>query len=62
MQHETYRADDPPARLMGMGCKRCGEEAQIPILDFKKTGDLDAYFKLVDPFLSDEQRKAAKRK
>ncbi len=41
--HETYRADDIPARLMGRGCRTHGVEIQIPIAEFKATGDLAAF-------------------
>ncbi|MHB8416564.1 MAG: hypothetical protein ACYDCL_00710 [Myxococcales bacterium] len=48
--HETYRADDIPARLLGIGCRTHGLVVQIPIAEFKATGDLETYQAALEPF------------
>ncbi len=50
LSHETYRADDIPKRLLGFACKTDGALVQIPIADFKATGDLETYQATIEPF------------
>jgi hypothetical protein len=47
-QHQTYRCDDPPARMLGRGCRDHGVEVYIRISDFKGTGDMPEYDKLME--------------
>ncbi len=57
LAHETYRADDIAARLLGVGCKTDGAVFQIPIAEFKATGDLEAYQAAIKPFQPAEAKK-----
>lgn len=43
LAHESYRCDRPWDRVMGKGCRTCGEEILISIADFQANGDLEAY-------------------
>jgi hypothetical protein len=43
LEHEGYRCDDPPSRLMGKGCRACGVETVIAIPDFQRSGDLPVF-------------------
>lgn len=49
-QHPTERADQPFQRLMGRRCKQCDIEARISIADFRNTGDVPVYEKLMEEF------------
>jgi hypothetical protein len=49
LDHESYRCDDPEARLMGKGCKACGVEVLISIPHFQANGNLEAYEKEMKP-------------
>jgi hypothetical protein len=51
LEHEGYRCDDPPARLMGKGCRTCGVEALIAIADFQRSGDLAVFEAELKPFV-----------
>jgi hypothetical protein len=57
LAHETYRADDIAGRLLGIGCKTDGAVFQIPIAEFKATGDLEAYQAGIKPFQPEEAKK-----
>lgn len=58
--HRTRRADDILGRNLGQGCEDCGIEVQIPIADFKATGDLEAFTAALEPFQkSPEEKKKA---
>jgi hypothetical protein len=47
-QHPTtYRCDDAAARLLGRGCREHAIEALISIADFKSSGDLPEYERLM---------------
>lgn len=61
LEHEWYRCDKPHDRLMGKGCKTCGEETYISIADFRTNGDLAAYEAALKPFekKKDEGKKAS---
>ena len=48
--HPSHRADLPEEGLLGLGFDDAGVEVQISIADFKKTGDLIEYGKLIDPY------------
>ena len=48
--HATYRADDIPGRLLGLGCTTHGTEFQISISNFKATGDLEAFTAAMEPY------------
>jgi hypothetical protein len=48
--HDVYRCDKPHDRLMGQGCRTCGQETYISIADFRTNGDLEAYEKARKPF------------
>jgi hypothetical protein len=50
LEHESYRADDPAARLLGKGCRTCGVEVVIPIALFRSTGDLEAFERELKPY------------
>ena len=47
---KSYRADLPEQGLLGLGFAEADLEVQISIADFKKTGDLIEYGKLIDPY------------
>lgn len=57
LQHGTYRADDIPGRLLGLGCREHGVECQISIKNFKATGDLAVYEPLAAKWLPEEKKK-----
>ncbi len=57
LMHETYRVDDLPGRLLGLGCKTCGGEWRISIKDFKATGDIAVYEPAAKKFLPEEEKK-----
>jgi hypothetical protein len=57
LAHDTYRADDITGRLLGIGCKTDGAVFQIPIAEFKSTGDLEAYQAALEPFKPPEESK-----
>jgi hypothetical protein len=59
LEHEWYRCDKPHDRLMGKGCKTCGEEAYISIADFRANGDLAAYEEALKPFEKKKDEKKA---
>ncbi|HUB07554.1 MAG TPA: hypothetical protein VMB50_11160 [Myxococcales bacterium] len=61
LTHETYRADDIPKRLLGMGCKTDGTVVQIPIAEFKATGDLETYQATIEPFKKAAEPAAEKK-
>lgn len=46
--HQTVRADDPPAHLIGRACTEHEVAVYIPIAAFKATGDLPEYERLMD--------------
>lgn len=50
LEHDWYRCDKPHDRLMGKGCRTCGEETYISIADFREGGDLPEYEKALEPF------------
>jgi hypothetical protein len=47
-KHETFRCDDPARALLGRGCTEHAVEIYIPIADFKRTGDLPEYERLME--------------
>jgi hypothetical protein len=55
--HESYRADDIAKRLLGVGCKTHDVVVQIPIAEFKATGDLEAYQAAIETFKKPEEKK-----
>jgi hypothetical protein len=57
LAHDTYRADDIAARLLGVGCKTDGVVVQIPIAEFKATGDLEAYQAAIEIYKKPEEPK-----
>lgn len=56
LEHESYRADDPAARLLGKGCRSCGVEVVIPIALFRATGDLEAFERVLKPHVKQPRR------
>ncbi|MHB1843570.1 MAG: hypothetical protein ACYCWW_01880 [Deltaproteobacteria bacterium] len=60
LAHPNERADDIPKRLLGFSCQACGIVIQIPIAEFKATGDLEAYQAAVLPFKPAEPKAAPK--
>lgn len=59
LEHEWYRCDKPHDRLMGKGCRTCGEETFISIADFRSSGDLPEYEKALKPFEKKDEKKSA---
>jgi hypothetical protein len=51
LEHDWYRCDKPHDRLMGKGCRTCGVEHYISIMDFRESGDLEVYDSALKPFL-----------
>jgi hypothetical protein len=47
---ETYRADDPEARLLGLGFVGADTEILISIDEFIATGNLIKYGELIEPY------------
>lgn len=61
-RHESYRCDDPPARLLGRGCKEHGLEVFIAIADFKNTGDLLEFDRLMEEKFPEPKVEKAEKK
>ncbi|HVE82878.1 MAG TPA: hypothetical protein VND93_08530 [Myxococcales bacterium] len=59
LEHQWYRCDKPHDRLMGKGCRTCGEETYISIADFRANGDLEAYERALKPFEKKDEAKKA---
>ncbi|HET6921555.1 MAG TPA: hypothetical protein VFI16_00275 [Anaeromyxobacteraceae bacterium] len=49
LEHDSYRCDEPYARVMGKGCRTCGVEAIISIQVFRATGDLEVFEREMRP-------------
>lgn len=49
LAHEGYRCDRPWERVMGKGCRTCGEEFLVAIADFQASGDLEVFEAEVKP-------------
>jgi hypothetical protein len=47
---ETYRADDPESRLLGLGFVGADTEVLISIQEFIATGNLVKYGELIEPY------------
>ena len=47
---ETYRADDPELRLLGLGFTGADTEVLISIHEFIATGNLVKYGELIEPY------------
>ena len=47
---ETYRADDPEQRLLGLGFTGADTEVLISISEFIATGNLVKYGELIEPY------------
>lgn len=47
---ETYRADDPENRLLGIGFNGADTEVLISIQEFIATGNLVKYGELIEPY------------
>jgi hypothetical protein len=59
LEHDWYRCDKPHDRLIGKGCRTCGEEHYISIADFRGSGDLDVYEKELKAFQPKKDKKKA---
>lgn len=60
LEHETYRADEPWARLLGKGCRTCGVEVVIPIEVFRAGGDLEVFEREMKPHAGKGKRQGAR--
>ena len=56
LAHESYRCDRPWDRVLGKGCRTCGEEILIAIADFQANGDLEAYEAEMKPHVKKGKR------
>ncbi len=49
LEHESYRCDEPWDGIMGKGCRACGLEVVVSIVDFCASGNLEAFEKEMKP-------------
>lgn len=47
-KHATYRCDEPAPGLLGRGCSEHAVEVYVSISDFKRTGDMPEYDRLME--------------
>jgi hypothetical protein len=56
LEHAWYRCDKPHDRLMGKGCRTCDVEHYVSIGDFRETGDLEVYEKVLKTYQPEKKK------